>query len=82
MLGSAGTPADTNLLCCGAATATCRVIVAPHCSACAEETFGGLKSAKMLLSDEAQQRRSLVGRFDWHVVQFLLALIPPGGESA
>ncbi|KAL4857271.1 hypothetical protein ACK3TF_002563 [Chlorella vulgaris] len=43
-----------------------------------EETFGGLKSAKMLLSDEAQQRRSLVGRFDWHVVQFLLALIPPG----
>ncbi|PSC72185.1 Whirly transcription factor [Micractinium conductrix] len=42
-----------------------------------EERFGGWKSAEMLFVEEPA-RKSLVGRWDWHVVQFLLALVPPG----
>lgn len=39
--------------------------------------YGGWKSAKMLFT-EVPEKPQIVGRWDWHVVQFLLALVPPG----
>ncbi|KAL4441244.1 hypothetical protein ABPG77_011481 [Micractinium sp. CCAP 211/92] len=42
-----------------------------------ESKYGGWKSATILFAEEPN-RKPLVGRWDWHVVQFLLAMIPPG----
>ncbi|KAL4452262.1 hypothetical protein ABPG75_007924 [Micractinium tetrahymenae] len=42
-----------------------------------EAKYGGWKSTTILFAEEPE-RKPLVARWDWHVVQFLLAMIPPG----
>lgn len=40
--------------------------------------YGGWKSAQFLADAPPKQGANVIGRWDWHAIQFLIALIPAG----